>query len=257
MAEKHRIVVAKASACKYFNLQGRLILPLEMDKGYLQGYVFRFHDENNYGMLVLERSEFSIVGHGTRKTGKLGVYKVIGGVRTLLQRVENPEWVEGLVMEVSVDESGHGIFSANGEPQGTFSDTVFATGTLKEGKCGVYDGYAEAPVIAAKRKYQEPLVTSVASQYEEIPNAVCYAGRQMEIRWDGVYRQHITDDVWARLTPEGFLPYSPPSGLEERPARTLLLPSIGNFEVKPDSEKVKASAQIFYFPGYHFISEAE
>lgn len=87
-------------------------------------------------------------------------------------------------------------------------------------------------------------------------NGVCFASRSTELRTDGVYRQHPTDDVWARGVPDGFLPYAPPSGLEDRAARGIIVPSKGDHLTQPDTGLHKLSAVVRYFPGYHFTSEA-
>jgi hypothetical protein len=88
-------------------------------------------------------------------------------------------------------------------------------------------------------------------------NRVCFAGRSIELRSDGVYRQHITDEVWARGVPDGFLPYAPPSGLEGRAARGIIVPSKGDHLAQGDAGMHKLSAVVRYFPGYHFTSEAK
>lgn len=88
-------------------------------------------------------------------------------------------------------------------------------------------------------------------------NKVCFATRSAELRSDGVFRQHLTDEVWGHGVPDGFLPYAPPSGLEERAARGIIIPSQGNHQTTPDTGLHKLSAVVHYFPGYHFTSEAE
>src|ERR1044072_244639 len=85
---------------------------------------------------------------------------------------------------------------------------------------------------------------------------VAFAGRSIELRSDGVFRQHPTDEVWGRGVPDGFLPYAPPSGLEGRAARGIIVPSRGDHLAKADAGNHKLSTRIMYFPGYHFVSEA-
>lgn len=89
-------------------------------------------------------------------------------------------------------------------------------------------------------------------------NKVCFAGRSIESRTEGVFRQHLTDEVWGRGVPDGQLPYAPPSGLEARPLRGIIVPSQSAHDLvnaPGDTGKQKLSARVTYFPGYHFVSE--
>src|SRR5690606_24128776 len=88
-------------------------------------------------------------------------------------------------------------------------------------------------------------------------DAITFATRGLEFRSEGVFRQGKTDDVWARLVPDGFLPVTAPSGLENRPTRGIILPSTGDLNVLEDKTGNKIEASEAYFPGYHFASEAE
>lgn len=88
-------------------------------------------------------------------------------------------------------------------------------------------------------------------------DAVAFAGRKMEMRSDGIFRQGELDDVWARLIPDcGFLPTAAPSGLEARPTRGIILPTQGNFNGMSDQGNNKIEVVEKYHPGYHFTSEA-
>lgn len=263
MAEKptkKRLLVAGNSKSSYQSLTGKVILPAEMDKGGgYQGYIFRFLNETNYGFIGFSRVEPGIAGKGFIKGAEIVVGKVVGGVRSILERYEGylVEARTGGKLSVTVTATGLITYGYNDKTINSFTDESFILGnTLGEGKVGVHDEYSETPGIAAVRRYSEPLAIGAVANEEEIQNAVCYAGRSMEVRSDGVFRQHKTDDVWARLVPDGFLPYSPPSGLEGRALKGLLLPSNGNFGVFADGGNHKLSAQVFYFPAYHFTSEA-
>lgn len=86
-------------------------------------------------------------------------------------------------------------------------------------------------------------------------NFVCSATRSMEMRSDGVFRQHRTDDVWGRGVPDGFLPFAPPSGMESRAVRGVIVPSRGDHLAQADAGNHKISARVFYFPGALFVSE--
>ena len=88
-------------------------------------------------------------------------------------------------------------------------------------------------------------------------NRVCFATRSIEPRTDGVYRQVPgEDDVWGRVPEEGFLPYAPPSGLEERAMRGIVIASQGDLDALADSSSNKLSAQVFYRAGFLFSREA-
>jgi hypothetical protein len=87
-------------------------------------------------------------------------------------------------------------------------------------------------------------------------NRLCFQTRSMEVRSDGVFRQHKTEEIWARMIADGFLFVAPPSGMEARSARGLLVPSFGDFNIITDEGNHKLAAQIFYYAGYHFAAES-
>jgi hypothetical protein len=182
------------------------------------------------------------------------VEKCVAGVVTVLK--ESP-LIEGQskggTIEVTITKKGLlRAYSPTGPVELIVKDADLATGgALAEGKLGFYDVMANSSVI--ERFYKKP----EAYEYIEEANPICYAGRRVECRSEGVYRQHLTDDIWARLTPDGFLPYAAPSGLEARPMRGIVLPSTGDFESAPDEGNIKVSHKLFYHPGFHFMSEAQ
>ncbi|HET6999342.1 MAG TPA: hypothetical protein VFI03_12225 [Solirubrobacterales bacterium] len=87
-------------------------------------------------------------------------------------------------------------------------------------------------------------------------NRVCFATRSIELRTDGVHRQHPTDDVWGRLIEEGFLHHAPPAGLEGRMARGIVIATQGDLGDLPDAGTNKLSVKPIYRPGYLFAREA-
>jgi hypothetical protein len=87
-------------------------------------------------------------------------------------------------------------------------------------------------------------------------NRICFASRSIEFADTGIRRQHPTDEVWGDLVPDGFLPYSPPSGQSAQPVRALIIPTVGDFDTRADSATVKPSAKVFYRPSYLFAREA-
>lgn len=87
-------------------------------------------------------------------------------------------------------------------------------------------------------------------------NRVCFASRSIEVRSDGTYRQHPTDDIWGEVVPEGFNPQAPPSWLEGRALRGLVIASQGDLGILADTSTNKMREQVLYRPGYHFAREA-
>jgi hypothetical protein len=87
-------------------------------------------------------------------------------------------------------------------------------------------------------------------------NRICFAERSLQFTDNGIRRQHVTDDVWGELMPEGFLPYMPAPGQAGQTMRGLIVPSVGDFETRADSAAADLSARIFYRPAYLFCREA-
>jgi hypothetical protein len=107
---------------------------------------------------------------------------------------------------------------------------------------------------------QIKLTVYYAETADESP--VCFASRSIQLRSDGIYRQHPTAEVWGRVVPwTGFYPFAAPSGMESRAIRGVIIPSAGDLDLKSieeqDASLHKLSAKIFYRPAYHFTSEAE
>jgi hypothetical protein len=87
-------------------------------------------------------------------------------------------------------------------------------------------------------------------------NRACFAGRSMELRSDDVVRQHLTEEIWGRMVPEGFLPYAPPSGMEQRVVRGVIAPTQGDIDELADTKANRLSAVVKYRPAYLFAREA-
>lgn len=125
---------------------------------------------------------------------------------------------------------------------GTFGVALSATIPKKEGG----DTVAEVDVMTILVAY-----TEAANE-----NRICFASRSIEFSDNGIRRQHVTDDVWGDLVPDGFLPYAPPSGQSGQPVRVLIVPSVGDFDARSDSATIKPNAKFLYRPGYLFAREA-
>jgi hypothetical protein len=267
--DKGRFLVAASSKRAYQRVEAGIELPTELPEAGKFGVLLRYIDEKNWLRVSFKRAKFSLSIGGkvyTKIAGQPVIDKCVAGVVTQLALgAKTTDFRWGGTIDAVVDSKGliTAIFtawSAHGTwvEELTATDEIFATGkTLAEGKAGFYDSMpSEAEFAGEPRIYLSPVGTTSVSEAEAEQGAVCYPGRAMEFRTDGVYRQHSSEDIWARLTPNGFLPWAPPSGLEKRAARAILLPSVGNFELIPDELALKLSAQAFYFPGYHFASEA-
>ena len=89
-------------------------------------------------------------------------------------------------------------------------------------------------------------------------DAVLYASRVTEARWDGCYREDTTTSAYTRVSEEtGDLPRIPPSGMEQRPCELLivnsrgLMPEPGGNEAGEEDPAIdKIQAQISYRPAY-------
>lgn len=99
---------------------------------------------------------------------------------------------------------------------------------------------------------------SVTAYFTEEPDEskVCFADCAVELRPDGVHRQHSEDDVWGRLIEDGFSPYTPAGGLEELPTRGILIASVGDLGELPDAATTSLAAGVIDRPGYLFAREA-
>lgn len=259
-----RIVLASASSSTNCLLEGTLIVPSDEGvRGFLySGFVLRYVNSTNYLKVGVTRGHSGIVGHPQKEDVRISVIKVVAGVETTIYATTGffalftSKWkininAEGKIFVEITEEGGGTPFTFN------ITDAVLKTGeALAAGKMGIVDILEAGATVEPTRTWDEIKAFGAIAGEEENKQGTCYAGRSMEFRSDGVYRQHASAEIWTRLTPDGFLPYAPPSGLEARPLKGIFMPSVGNLTAQPDSEKYKLSAKIFYFPGYHFASEA-
>jgi hypothetical protein len=258
-----RMVVAGASSAANCLLEGTLAVPsTEGVRGFLKsGFVLRYASSANYLLVGVERGHSGIVGHPLKEDVRIRVSKVVAGVETtLINGGGIYDWFTSK-WKIAVNAEGKILIEVTSESGRVESfvaeDKVLKTGeALASGKMGIYDILETGATGEPVRSWSEVKAYGSVAGEEELKQAVCYAGRSIEFRSDGVYRQHASAEVWTRLTPDGFLPYAPPSGLEARLLKGIFMPSIGNFNAQPDSEKYKLSAKVFYFPGFHFASEA-
>lgn len=221
--------------------------------GVRMGQILRYKDTSNWLRVAYEPA-VKVVSGSPMEGAYLKIEKCVAGVVTLLK---TSEFISSgsFVREITttVQKTGKITVIASESKFSTtelvVTDEVFAEGkTLAKGKVGIYD--ANTTTVVGTRQYMNPVLEAVASE-----DGLVYPGRSLEIRSDGVHRQHLTDDVWSRLTPDGFLPYMPPAGLEGRVARGIVVPSSGDLGNVEDAGSHKLSVKVMYFPGYHFVSE--
>lgn len=254
---RYEFLPPKAKGVKVKSFWRNLANPKETTQ-VRSGILARYIDTNNWIALVTVRNSTTSIDGNVYYY--LRLYKKVEGVKkTIAEWIGDPGPVfQGPVgtaiggfIELTVLENGEWRVGADGTTLKSGVDADFSgAGKLAEGKTGLFDECTSA--VFQTREWEK----FEAYPLTELKNAACFSGRSIEIRSDGTYRQHSTEDVWARMAPDGFLPYAPPSGLEARAVRGLIVPSQGNFEAIPDEGKVSLSAKIFYFPGYHFTSEA-
>jgi hypothetical protein len=90
-------------------------------------------------------------------------------------------------------------------------------------------------------------ISAVAVQQD----AVIFASRESQIRYDGSYREDKESTAMVRIAEEtGDLFRIPPSGIEKSPVELLLKGSHGDFREEPDDQIDKMKAQVFYRPCY-------
>lgn len=227
--------------------------------GTILGQVLRYKDTSNWLRVYLQQAVI-VKGGFPIEGAYLKIDKCVAGVVTNLktsEHISGGSWQRTIETIVKTDGS---ITASINLGKGSsielsVTDEVFATGkTLAKGKVGIYDACTTG--AAGTRYYEDPVAVAPLTGAEAVPDAVGFPGRGIELRSDGVYRQHETDDVWGRLVPDGFLPFFPAAGLEGRVARGILIPSSGDFASLADTGTNKLSAKVYYYPGYHFVSEA-
>ena len=178
-----------------------------------------------------------------------GVHLIVGGVVL--------DAYNGAKPDIWPESDGTALYSGAGPGAKSFwgLDELLAAdtnasdfGVAVSAQFGTDTGHeAEVNTIAIGLYYTEA----------EDENRVCFAGRSIEFRSDGVYRQHPTDDVWGYVPAfEGFHLVAPEGGMEERTMRWMVVPSTGDFEALEDAGSHSATVTPLYRPGYLFAREA-
>ena len=90
---------------------------------------------------------------------------------------------------------------------------------------------------------------TLASGFSVSQDAVVYASKTAELRWDGMWRVDPTGTVYGPISDViGDLPRIPPSGLEGRPVQLFFKPTRGDLNSLPDSGLDGMTIQVKYRP---------
>lgn len=188
---------------------------------------------------------------GVSQTPWLSIIQVVGGTPTTLAEAQpdtTPTLGNWHSLRLSVYSNGHvdaEMVNAAGTVIGSLSadsDDLATGGDLEDGLAGIYD--YKGGSTAATRYYDNVNVAPL-----EPLDAVAYAGRTIELRTDGHYRESH-DGTGARRVPYGDLPRLPAGGLEDRTVEITLIPSRGDLQEIPSNGLDDISAQVFYRPSW-------
>jgi hypothetical protein len=93
---------------------------------------------------------------------------------------------------------------------------------------------------------------TLAAGFTVASDAVVYASKTTELRYDGMYRQASGGTIYGPVSQvTGDLPRLPPSGLESQPVQALVKPSHGDLDTLPDINRADGfNAQVKYRPSY-------
>lgn len=123
-----------------------------------------------------------------------------------------------------------------------------ASGALATGKPAIYDERIDATACTRTFDnfycYSPPLDAAVNSQ------------KILSARHDGAWRETTSAGIYAPALITGNLPRDPVAGVEARTGRTLIVPSVGDFDQEPDTRAGVFSVQRHYRPTYLFVPEA-
>lgn len=114
------------------------------------------------------------------------------------------------------------------------------------------ESFSSAPVRIALNSVIVTILYDF-SESEVAEDAVLYASRKSQVRWDGSYREDPNSEAYTRVSQEtGNLLRLPPSGLEERPVELFVKGTAGDLGNEPDSQIDTLSARMSYSPAWLF-----
>jgi hypothetical protein len=223
-------------------------------EGVQQAYLmFRRVDASNYG--------YAVVGnYNGLTTGSWRLYLnvMVAGVPTTLAVAYVPRYQDSW-WSLRVVVSANGYIFAWLFPQGAtvplnpialrYDPTRFGTGgPFASGKVGFGDQHSGPNADA---RYYDNFLAWVPDT-----DAVVFAGRSAELRFDGMYREAPGGGSYAQVgTVLGDLLRIPPAGMEARTTEIFLKPSFGDLGQASDSKLLRLQAQMRYRPSYLFVPE--
>lgn len=185
-------------------------------------------------------------------TSTVRVETNIAASTTTLRLVTLPQPTTGAWWTVRLVVDASGRFWAWVFPQGTpagdplvsgVASALATGGVLATGQGGIYDGN----LVATQRNYDNFFVAA-PTDYE-----VLFAGRQLEIRSDGVQRQDSTGTYYGPppSAPRGSHFFLPPAGSAGRTTRVAVKADRNNIEAQEDVPIGDSlQAQVIYTPRY-------
>lgn len=181
-----------------------------------EGFEVRVHVENGIGATW----HAQLLRKGVAVGSALTQYAA-AGARTLTLGGTSELWgAEWTAAEVNEAGLGVALWATANE-----STTLVVSGTPAFSVYGAFSGFAKTT------------------------DAVCYAGRKAQMRWDGAYREDTSSGSYVKVSRvRGDFLRLPPSGTENRKVELLVIPSAGNLESEADSSIDKIEAQMVYEP---------
>jgi len=133
--------------------------------------------------------------------------------------------------------------SAAGSPRVAVQDSALATGgALASGRVGIYEWNASS--VAEARNYDN------FKAWVPVLDAVLNAGRNAELRTEGMFHEDLAGTTFALIPSVGVLPRIPPAGLENRKVELFLKDSRGDFDQLPDFGIDDIAARVYYRPSW-------
>lgn len=232
-----------------FNFSAMPVLPGQ----FLPGVITRYIDANNF-------AQFRYIYSGGHK---VQLFVVVGGIATQLGIKAIPAlpnywlWLKlqataagRLVATVGIRGSTTPLYTLAG-----VHPALATGGVLASGKSGIQDANLSSSPIT--RLYDNVHAIGAASGPAVPSDAVVFANRSLELRWDGAFRQGASGGGYQPAAPVlGDLLRIPSSGLEGRPVEFLLKASRGDLDELPNPSADAISARCYYRPSWLIVPGA-
>lgn len=221
----------------------------------VQGIAARLIDEDNFFFAGYQ----SISAAGPSFATNILLVKVVSGTPTITVLWSGGFDIGWKSLRVALDELGNvQLYVANqGGALSYFGGLVedadlAAGGALDVGEIGGADQNTGGAVT---RQYDN-FYASRRTEFQVPNDAVMYAGRSVELRTDGVYRESLDGEASGPLVALNDLPRMPPAGLEGRVAEVFFKQSRGDLAQLPDGANADPFEwQGFYRPSWIFPPE--